>query len=244
VCGKAIDDPRGYKYQVCSQECQKVVVNKQNQEKYSAVFTKRKNNQEYALSSFGVPKRYLLCSFESYIPKTSSQAKALKVISSITSLNSSMFLSGRPGVGKTHLAISLIRKLMLTWGYTVQDDAGYSPQCGISVPIEFFSANNILLKIKRVFSTNDGSEEKEINKYASSNFLVIDDIGTDKATDWALGVWYTIIDARYCKCIPTIITSNYSLSEFASKYGDRLASRLSSGIIINIEGEDYRVGAK
>jgi DNA replication protein DnaC len=60
-------------------------------------------------------------------------------------------------------------------------------------------------------------------------------------SDWAKQIWYIIIDRRYSDMKPTIYTSNLSLGEIAEFYGDRIASRLSAGIVLTIDAKDYRL---
>jgi DNA replication protein DnaC len=66
------------------------------------------------------------------------------------------------------------------------------------------------------------------------SFLVIDDIGNEKITDWSKEEIYDIIDARYQKGLLTIFTSDYSIDELKELYGKKdlknrkLFSRLES----------------
>jgi DNA replication protein DnaC len=50
-----------------------------------------------------------------------------------------------------------------------------------------------------------------------------------------------IIDERYSMMKPTLYTSNLSIGNIADTLGARIASRLSSGIVLTIEGDDYRL---
>jgi integrase len=56
--------------------------------------------------------------------------------------------------------------------------------------------------------------------------LYLDDLGTEKPTDWALQTLYLIIDRRYPEMMQTIISSNLNLDELSSRLGDRIASRI------------------
>jgi len=57
--------------------------------------------------------------------------------------------------------------------------------------------------------------------------LVLDDLGTEKVTDWVYEQLFLILDYRYEHLKQTIITSNYDLEELANKYSDtRITSRI------------------
>lgn len=76
--------------------------------------------------------------------------------------------------------------------------------------------------------------------------LMIDDIGSEKQTEWVQEIIYRLINNRYEQIRPTIFSSNLSLSEIAGKYGERIASRIVEMVggeegIIKIDGEDRRL---
>ena len=45
-------------------------------------------------------------------------------------------------------------------------------------------------------------------------FLVIDDFGVQRNTEWEMEMLYNLIDSRYTREKPTFITSNISIEEF------------------------------
>jgi len=63
-----------------------------------------------------IPPCYEHCSFDDFIPTTPSQARALsearKFAANYPYSGRNLFLSGRPGVGKTHLAVAIARSLL------------------------------------------------------------------------------------------------------------------------------------
>jgi DNA replication protein DnaC len=72
--------------------------------------------------------------------------------------------------------------------------------------------------------------------------LFIDDIGSEKPTEWALQTFYSLINTRYEQDLPTIFTSNCSIEELADRLGDRIASRIVEMCdIIKLDGEDRRL---
>lgn len=134
-----------------------------------------------------------------------------------------LFLWGAAGVGKTHLATALIRD---------HDVYGrYSPQ-----------------EISRTIRKSFGDVDKEEEAYSSiinSPQLLIDDIGTEKQTEFLYSCMYEIIDRRYMQDSGgLILTSNLSLDKLAAHFGDdRLTSRIAGMCkIIEITGKDRRLG--
>ena len=59
-----------------------------------------------------------------------------------------------------------------------------------------------------------------INKYSLVDWLVLDDLGIEKTSDWSFQTLYLIINQRYEKLKPVIFTSNLSLEELAGQLGD------------------------
>ena len=63
-----------------------------------------------------------------------------------------------------------------------------------------------------------------MNDLAKAEFLVIDDFGTERATDWAGEKFYQIVNKRYINKKVTFFTSNYDLEKL--KYDDRITNRI------------------
>ncbi len=86
------------------------------------------------------------------------------------------------------------------------------------------------------------SEHQILDYYSSVRVLFLDDIGTEKTTDWAQQTLYTVIDHRYREVLQTVITSNLSLNELSDKTGDRITSRIAEMcVVIELKGQDRRL---
>jgi len=93
--------------------------------------------------------------------------------------------------------------------------------------ILFFKTSEILNDIKACFDNPDRDEQGFLNQLSEADFLVLDDFGSERPTDWALGILYLLVDRRYENMKHTIFTSNLSLDEIAEKFGDdRITSRI------------------
>ena len=68
-----------------------------------------------------------------------------------------------------------------------------------------------------VYKRQAGWNAKEIISTINSNpLVVIDDLGTERNTDYALEQLFAVIDARSMSHKPTIITTNLSMQELTS----------------------------
>lgn len=135
-----------------------------------------------------------------------------------------LFIHGKTGTGKTHLAVALIRG--------VKSSSMIKPQ-------------RIMRIIRGSGDQNAEDEQQAINKIVRQRILAIDDLGANKDTEYSMSILYEILDGRLMnKATGLIVTSNLSLDELSLKMGDdRITSRIA-GIcrIIKLGGNDRRLG--
>ena len=135
----------------------------------------------------------------------------------ILPLFESTYLFGTVGSGKTVRAAVL----MLEWS-RLQAVNGKSKQNCLFISVPMF-----LNKLKASFHSPLDDEYEIMKKYKIVDMLVLDDLGVQKATDWSFQEIYSLISYRYDNMLPTIFTSNLSLSELAEGLGDdRIPSRI------------------
>lgn len=135
-----------------------------------------------------------------------------------------VYLWGPCGVGKTHLACAMVREVV-AMGKTA---IAMKP-----------SQLSRYLRVKEATV-----QEARIAELATADVLLIDELGIGKETDFALQILQEVLDVRadnYRRGL--IITSNYSLADFAMKIGeDAIPSRLRKMCrIIKIDGKDRRI---
>ncbi|MFF3554622.1 ATP-binding protein [Streptomyces tsukubensis] len=92
-----------------------------------------------------------------------------------------------------------------------------------------------------------GASERELRRLCDVQFLLLDDLGTTRVTEWTEEITYRLINHRYNHCLPTVITSNLparsdhgpDLTDFV---GDRVASRLAEMVtaLVPMVGTDRR----
>lgn len=105
-----------------------------------------------------------------------------------------LFICGPKGTGKTHLAAAIANQLIHK-----------------GTPVICMTMIDLLQRIKRTFARYDGlvDEGEVLNIYKTVPLLVIDDMGKEPPTEWAVSTIYNIINGRYEAYMPIIITTNY-----------------------------------
>lgn len=216
---------------------------------------KKQNPQEWMK---GVPAKFREASFDNFRGGDIIKKKCLEFISAynrdiriyegvnasfdkgLLSYPGSIVFTGTTGCGKTHLAVSLWRELVLE---------------SRSREVFFITVPELLLEIRATFgqkksfdswekSDPNQTEEQVINNYSKVELLILDDLGSEKTSDFTIQSLYLIIDRRNRELRPTIITTNLSLQEIEDNLGARIASRLADMTIIKINMPDYRKGRK
>ncbi len=190
---------------------------------------RQKHIEEILSESCNVPKRYMAAK------KEDLSAEVLKEIDAFTTGRiEGLFLPGGPGIGKTHLAVSLMRESILSAERDITFQAPDRFYVKQYLRPYFQAIPDLLSEIRNTFDDdNDLSEKQLMEKYTGEgkdqnhSFLVLDDLGSEKKTDWSEQTIYTLIDHRYRNLKRTIITSNFSLNEISKKYNDRSASRIT-----------------
>jgi DNA replication protein DnaC len=134
-----------------------------------------------------------------------------------------LVIAGTVGTGKTHEAVAAFRWLLRT------HPARVLPAVAVAVPA--------LLDGLR-----PGRERvEELSACEDARLLLLDDLAAERASDWTAEVLYRLIDARYARNLPTIITTNATGPVIRASLGDRVASRLNGlGSYVVLEGPDRR----
>ena len=83
----------------------------------------------------------------------------------------------------------------------------------------------LILAMRR--GARDGGDAEILNDLSSVDYLILDDLGAERITEYAAEGLYLLIDRWHRNCKTGLIaTSNLSPGELAEKIGDRIVSRL------------------
>jgi DNA replication protein DnaC len=145
----------------------------------------------------------------------------------------SSYISGISGSGKTIKAARMI----LANSYHVAINDGQSSYL-------FTSVIQILSELRMSYNNRPDypTEMEIIEKYSKIPILVLDDIGTEKTSDWAYQHLYLILNNRYEAMLVTVFTSNYDLDQLSQILQDnRIPARIQEMCtIIKMKNIDYR----
>jgi len=184
-----------------------------------------------------IPRRYQKCSFANFVSEAgSSQEQALlqahQLAREYPAVDRGLIFMGPAGVGKTHLAVSIIKDLT---------EKGFA--------CIFREFGSLLKEIQDSYNpVSKSSELKVLAPVFQADVLVLDELGATVPTDWVRDTMYQIINRRYNDSKLTIFTTNYIDKRAAEKeqlLEDRIGTRLRSRLyemckIVMMDGEDYR----
>lgn len=167
----------------------------------------------------------------------------------------SLFITGPAGTGKSYMAAALLNNLIrmkaVDWleknmenNYLDREATGlYSGERFNPLVWRWATVPELLLSLRSSFKEGaQHTEEDIINYYSDVEYLILDDFGAEKSSEFTIQSLYFIIDRRYSSMRTTIITSNLSLGQISEKVGDRIASRIAGMCkVIELKGRDRRL---
>lgn len=121
------------------------------------------------------------------------------------SLSGWILLEGSYGSGKTHLAAAIANSCVEK-----------------NVPTLFITVPDLLDSLRFSYNSEETSFEERFNDIRSARLLIMDDFGTQNATNWAQEKLFQIINYRYINKLPTVITTNLLLDEIEGRIRSRL----------------------
>ncbi len=197
---------------------------------------RKQNSHTKLLQTARIPKRYDNCHFHSYKALNPSQERAFRFSSRLAmeypAIERGLLLMGTVGVGKTHLAVSILKGLT---------ERGFS--------CLFYEFGGLLKEIQNSYNyVSQTSELKVLEPVFNAEILVLDEIGASKPTDWVRDTMAHIINTRYNDKKLTVFTTNYldkPTNEREETLEDRIGVRLRSRLFemsktVVMNGEDFR----
>lgn len=184
-----------------------------------------------------VPPRFAKAELETYRAETDSSraalTKALRFVDSFPVVDRGLLFYGPVGVGKTHLAVGMLKAVLRKTGAR-----GY-----------FFETPDLLRQVRNTYNTRvDETEMGVLQPVLDAEILVLDDLGAEKTSEWVQETLGLVINSRYNARRATIITTNLqddsdstNPNSFAFQIGARTRSRLVEMCEwVPIDGADER----
>lgn len=201
------------------------------------------------LAAAGVPRRYLHCTFDSYVPvpgapgQKAALAVARAFAESYPAVDRGILFTGTIGTGKTHLAVAVLRALVLEQG----------------VRACFADYLDLLKRIQATFGRGSSDEAPSewdvLAPVLEADLLVLDDLGARRATPWEQETIGHLLTVRYNEQRTTLITTNLvevephlrdhalppGLTGLHERVDERVLSRVHEMCrVVHVGGEDYR----
>jgi len=160
--------------------------------------TCRDNDSRHSfIDSARIPKRYGKCTLDGFRTPGFAHQQALQYARSLVAdypyVDRGLLLMGPAGVGKTHLAVAIVRGLL-----------------NKGVPCLFFESGALLKRIQDSYNPiSKMSESSVLAPVYEAEVLVLDELGASIPTDWVRDTLYQIINTRYNDKKLTIFTTNF-----------------------------------
>ncbi len=217
------------------------------------------NWPELLLKKARIPARYEHCTLSNFevdgrghASLKTARLRAERFIEDYPVNTTGLLLVGPVGVGKTHLAVGIIRELINQK----------------RIPSLFVDYRELLKQIQNSYNPTVQATELEIlSPVFQAEVLVLDELGAVKPTEWVWDTVSLVLNTRYNDKRTTIITTNFpdepatgaqtdAPDRLAARraareesLGDRIGERMRSRLqemcrVVKLEGEDYRPTAR
>lgn len=198
----------------------------------------REQTSQQRLAEANIPKRYQHCTLDNFVSYNESLeravARARTLAAEFPAISGGLFLEGQPGVGKTHVAVAVLKQVIERTGAR-----------GL-----FYDIRDLLRVIRSTYDPAIRTTEVEVLRpVMRADLLVLDDLGAEKTSEWVEETMNLIVNTRYNERRATIFTSNYldipddtDPNALLYRIGARMRSRLHEmcGDFIVLDAADYR----
>lgn len=201
-------------------ECSQIEAERVSEEKRIEAERERQIRMESRLNRAGIPTRFRKKTFDSFDANTNAKENCLGIAREFAiefkdnlSLGSTVVFSGKPGTGKSHLAIAVCMNIMAA-GHTAM----------------YLNALDAIRMVRSTWKRDsERSENAVMNDLTDVDLLVLDEVGAQYGTEGEQVILFDIINRRYQEQQPMILLTNQGKDGFRQYLGDRAFDRLREG---------------
>jgi len=173
------------------------------------------------IDNAGIARRFEACEFDNYQPINQDAAKNLSSCQRYTSswpdrltAGTGLVMTGNCGTGKNHLAVSMAKNIIREH----------------LAKVEITDVMRLTRAVKSTWRHNsEVTEEDVIERFASLDLLIIDEVGVQFGSPTEMTILQEIINARYESILPTILISNLTFDQLKETIGERIVDRVTDG---------------
>lgn len=137
-----------------------------------------------------------------------------------------LLLLGPVGTGKSHTAFGALRRVALECAKRCRR---------ITYALTSHPEFNAAMRPQP-----DDRHLRTLEDFQTVDLLVFDDLGAGKSSDWTEDTLYRLVDTRWARQLPTIVTTNLDANALRDGVDERVVSRLSTNVQVALKGTDRR----